>query len=47
MVYLRPHTGRLSIAMAAIVIGSVLSLAEPYTLQYLIDAVLRSATPNC
>src|SRR5512143_3915111 len=39
MVYLRPHLGRLTIAMIAIVIGSVLSLAGPYTLQYLIDAV--------
>ncbi len=39
MVYLRPHTGRLIIAMIAIVIGSVLTLAGPYTLQYLIDAV--------
>ncbi len=39
MVYLRPHTGRLIIAMTAIVIGSVLALAGPYTLQYLIDAV--------
>jgi ATP-binding cassette, subfamily B, bacterial MsbA len=39
MVYLRPHIGRFTIAMIAIVIGSVLSLAGPYTLQYLIDAV--------
>jgi subfamily B ATP-binding cassette protein MsbA len=39
MVYLKPHTGRLIIAMIAIVIGSLLSLAGPYTLQYLIDAV--------
>ncbi len=39
MVYLRPHLGRLIIAMIAIVIGSVLSLAGPYTLQFLIDAV--------
>src|SRR3989304_3136624 len=39
LVYLRPHVGRLIIAMIAIVIGSVLNLAGPYTLQYLIDAV--------
>ena len=39
MVYLKPHTGRFTIAMFAIVIGSVLGLAGPYTLQYLIDAV--------
>ncbi len=39
MVYLHPHLGRLIIAMIAIVIGSVLSLAGPYTLQFLIDAV--------
>jgi subfamily B ATP-binding cassette protein MsbA len=39
MVYLRPHIGRFTIAMIAIVIGSILGLAGPYTLQYLIDAV--------
>src|SRR5512139_820163 len=39
MVYLKPHIGRFTIAMIAIVIGSLLSLAGPYTLQYLIDAV--------
>jgi ATP-binding cassette, subfamily B, bacterial MsbA len=39
MVYLKPHIGRFTIAMIAIVIGSVLSLAGPYTLQFLIDAV--------
>jgi ATP-binding cassette, subfamily B, bacterial MsbA len=39
MVYLKPHIGRFTIAMIAIVIGSILSLAGPYTLQYLIDAV--------
>jgi subfamily B ATP-binding cassette protein MsbA len=39
MVYLKPHIGRFTIAMIAIVIGSILSLAGPYTLQFLIDAV--------
>jgi subfamily B ATP-binding cassette protein MsbA len=39
MVYLRPHVGRLIIAMIAIVVGSLLTLAGPYALQYLIDAV--------
>ena len=39
MVYIKPHTGRFMIAMVAIVVGSILSLAGPYTLQYLIDAV--------
>ena len=39
MVYLRPHIGRFTIAMIAIVIGSLLGLAGPYTLQFLIDAV--------
>ena len=39
MVYLRPHRGRLSIAMIAIVVGSLLSLAGPFALQFLIDAV--------
>jgi subfamily B ATP-binding cassette protein MsbA len=39
MVYLRPHIGRFIIAMIAIVAGSVLGLAGPFALQYLIDAV--------
>ncbi len=39
MVYLRPHIGRFIIAMIAIVIGSILTLAGPYALQFLIDAV--------
>jgi subfamily B ATP-binding cassette protein MsbA len=39
MVYLRPHIGRFIIAMIAIVVGSVLGLAGPFALQYLIDAV--------
>ena len=39
MVYLRPHIGRFTIAMFAIIVGSILGLAGPYTLQYLIDAV--------
>src|SRR5512143_1011299 len=46
MVYLRPHLGRLSIAMAAIVIGSLLSLAGPYMLQYLIDAVFTHSNAD-
>jgi subfamily B ATP-binding cassette protein MsbA len=39
MVYLKPHIGRFTIAMIAIVIGSILTLAGPYALQFLIDAV--------
>jgi subfamily B ATP-binding cassette protein MsbA len=42
LVYLKPHIGRFTIAMIAIVIGSVLGLAGPYTLQYLIDAVFTA-----
>jgi len=36
-----PHRGRLFIALAAILATSVAGLAGPYTLQFLIDAVLR------
>jgi subfamily B ATP-binding cassette protein MsbA len=39
LAFVRPMTGRFTIAMAAIVIGSLLSLAGPYMLQFLIDAV--------
>lgn len=36
---LRPYRSRLALALAAIAIGSLLGLAGPYTLQFLIDAV--------
>ena len=45
LAFVRPHRGRLIIALIAIVVGSVLSLAGPYTLQYLIDAVFRQNDP--
>jgi subfamily B ATP-binding cassette protein MsbA len=37
--YVRPYRFRLFIAIVAIVAGSILSLAGPYALQFLIDAV--------
>ena len=37
--FVRPYRFRLFIAILAIIAGSILSLAGPYTLQYLIDAV--------
>ncbi len=37
--FVRPYRFRLFIAIIAIVVGSILGLAGPYTLQYLIDAV--------
>ncbi|GAB4582109.1 MAG: ABC transporter transmembrane domain-containing protein [Anaerolineales bacterium] len=39
--FVRPYRSRLAIAFIAIVIGSILGLAGPYTLQFLIDAVFR------
>ncbi|HEY4722946.1 MAG TPA: ABC transporter transmembrane domain-containing protein, partial [Anaerolineae bacterium] len=39
----KPYRGRLIIAMTAVIIGSILGLAGPYTLQYLIDAVFRQS----
>jgi ATP-binding cassette, subfamily B, bacterial MsbA len=37
--FVKPYRFRLFIAILAIIAGSILSLAGPYTLQYLIDAV--------
>lgn len=42
LAFVHPYRGRLAIALVAIVIGSVLGLAGPYTLQFLIDAVFRN-----
>ncbi|NUM48714.1 MAG: ATP-binding cassette domain-containing protein [Anaerolineales bacterium] len=39
--FVKPYRARLAIALVAIVIGSLLGLAGPYTLQFLIDAVFR------
>ncbi len=41
LAFVRPHRGRLIIALIAIITGSLLNLAGPYTLQFLIDAVFR------
>ncbi len=41
MAFVKPHRSRLIIALVAVVIGSVLSLAGPYMLQFLIDAVFK------
>jgi subfamily B ATP-binding cassette protein MsbA len=41
--FVKPYRGRLAIALGAIIIGSVLGLAGPYTLQFLIDAVFRQS----
>lgn len=39
--FVKPYRGQITIALIAIVIGSLLGLAGPYTLQFLIDAVFR------
>lgn len=39
--FVKPYRGYLLIAMIAVVIGSVLGLAGPYTAQFLIDAVFK------
>ncbi len=41
--FVKPYRRRLAIAIAAIIIGSLLGLAGPYTLQFLIDAVFRQS----
>jgi len=40
--FVRPYRGRLYLALVAIAIGSLLGLAGPYTLQFLIDAVFKN-----
>lgn len=40
--FVAPYRNRLYIALAVIVIGSILGLAVPYTLQFLIDAVFKA-----
>jgi len=41
--YVKPHRFRLYVALVAIIVGSILGLAGPYTLQYLVDAVFAKA----
>lgn len=42
LAFVRPYRSRLFIALGAIVFGSLLGLAGPYTLQFLIDAVFNA-----
>ncbi len=39
--YVHPYRSRLYLAFVVIIIGSLLGLAGPYTLQFLIDAVFK------
>jgi len=39
--FVQPYRGRLILALIVIMLGSLLGLAGPYTLQFLIDAVFR------
>ncbi|MEP7199642.1 MAG: ABC transporter transmembrane domain-containing protein, partial [Chloroflexota bacterium] len=39
--FVRPYRVRLIVALAAIIVGSLLGLAGPYALQFLIDAVFK------
>jgi subfamily B ATP-binding cassette protein MsbA len=41
--YVRPYQKRLILALVSVVFGSVLGLAGPYTLQFLVDAVFSKA----
>jgi subfamily B ATP-binding cassette protein MsbA len=43
MAFVRPYRGRLVLALVAIFLGSLLGLAGPYTLQFLIDAVFKQS----
>ena len=44
--YVRPYRARLYITLVAIVLGSVLGLAGPYALQFLIDSVFQQNDPQ-
>ncbi|HWQ83626.1 MAG TPA: hypothetical protein VN363_03615, partial [Anaerolineales bacterium] len=44
--FVYPYRSRLYITLVAIVIGSVLGLAAPYALQFLIDAVFKENDPD-
>lgn len=44
--FVRPYRARLYITLVAIVIGSILGLAGPYALQFLIDAVFKENNPQ-
>ncbi len=46
LAFVRPHRGRLYLALVAIVAGSILGLAGPYALQFLIDAVFSQNNPG-
>jgi subfamily B ATP-binding cassette protein MsbA len=43
LAFVRPYRSRLVLALIAIVVGSLLGLAGPYTLQFLIDAVFKQS----
>jgi len=46
LVFVRPYRSRLILALIAIAAGSVLGLAGPYALQFLIDAVFKQNNPQ-
>jgi subfamily B ATP-binding cassette protein MsbA len=46
LAFVHPYRGRLILALIAILLGSVLGLAGPYTLQFLIDAVFQDNNPG-
>jgi subfamily B ATP-binding cassette protein MsbA len=45
LIFVRPYRARLILALVAIVAGSLLGLAGPYALQFLIDAVFKQNDP--
>ncbi len=46
LVFVRPYRRHLALVLVAIVVGSVLGLAGPYALQFLIDAVFKQNDPQ-
>ena len=46
LAFVRPYRARLAVALAAIVASSLLGLAGPYTIQYLVNAIIPGGDPS-
>ena len=45
LAFVRPYRGRLAIALSAIIVGSLLGLAGPYMIRFLVDAIVPGGNP--
>ena len=46
LAYLKPHRGRMALAMIALLLGAALGLAFPLVIQSLVDSVIRRGDPS-